>query len=147
MWTSRIIQTSKNLIVFPKNWLIHIFFFPFRAKNSTTMPNLVSLLYLLSWKQRILRYCDLDWHLNPWLMQGNVPKQSFPEKEKKTSVGLTAAIAFTKVCTCRVLDYSGFFSQVQFKEFMINPLSTYLLCCPYQAYRVCTLDRDNMAPL
>ena len=62
-------------------------------------------------------------------MQGNVPKQSTPEKEKKkkkTSVGLTA-IAFTKVCTCRVLNYSGFFSQVQFKEFMINPLSTYFV--------------------
>ena len=62
-------------------------------------------------------------------MQENVPKQSSPEKEKKekkTSVGLTAAIAFTKVCTCRVLNYSGFFSQVQFKEFMINPFPSIL---------------------
>ena len=76
-------KLQKTWLFFPKiDGFIYIFS-PSRAKNSTTMPNLVSLLYQLSWKQRILRYCDLDWHLNPWLMQGNVPKQSFPEKEKK----------------------------------------------------------------
>ena len=84
-------------------------FSPFRTKNSTTVPNLVSLLYRLSWKRRILRYCDLDWHSNPWLMQGNVPKQSSPEKEKgKKDISWTA-IAFTKVFARVFKIVAGFF--------------------------------------